>query len=154
MTFVQTPFKMFSSISTMLHLFETKMEEKNLELIREYDDRIPEVLLGDAVRLHQIILNLMSNAVKFTAKGKIKVCVHLLKEDDKKATVEFSITDTGIGISENKIERIFEKFQQESHETSSLYGGTGLGLAIFKQLVEAQGGVIGVKSKLGGRVHV
>ncbi|MCK9411368.1 MAG: ATP-binding protein [Prolixibacteraceae bacterium] len=146
MVFEQTPFKMALSISAMLHLFEPKIREKNLELIKEYDSKIPIVLLGDPVRLHQIILNLVSNAVKFTNKGKITVSVRLLKEDEKKATIEFTVSDTGIGISESKIERIFENFQQASSGTSRLYGGTGLGLAIVKQLVEAQDGTISVKS--------
>ena len=79
MTFEQIPFKMALSISAMIHLFETKIREKNLELVKEYDDRIPEVLVGDPVRFHQIILNLVSNAVKFTAKGKITIRVQLLK---------------------------------------------------------------------------
>ena len=148
MTFVHAPFKMATSISAMLHLFETKIQEKNLELVTEYDNKIPEVLVGDAVRLHQIILNLVSNAVKFTSKGKITVRVQLLSEDDEKATIEFSVKDTGIGISENKIDKIFENFQQASSGTSRLYGGTGLGLAIVKQLVEPQGGTIKVKSML------
>ena len=148
MTFEQTPFKMALSLSAMLHLFETKIQEKNLELVKEYDNKIPEVLVGDPVRLHQIILNLVSNAVKFTSKGKITVGVHLLKEDEDKVSIEFSVTDTGIGISENKIEKIFENFQQASSGTSRLYGGTGLGLAIVKQLVESQNGSISVKSKI------
>jgi PAS domain S-box-containing protein len=148
MTFEQTPFKMALSISAMLHLFETKIQEKNLELVKEYDKRIPEVLVGDPVRLHQIILNLVSNAVKFTSKGKITVSVHLVKEDKEKVTIEFAVTDTGIGIPENKIGKIFENFQQASSGTSRLYGGTGLGLAIVKQLVEPQGGRINVTSKL------
>ncbi|HKC68773.1 MAG TPA: ATP-binding protein, partial [Bacteroidia bacterium] len=148
MTFVQTPFKMAVSLSAMLHLFETKIQEKNLELVKEYDSRIPEVLVGDPVRLHQIILNLVSNAVKFTTKGKITVSVRLLNEDAEKATLEFAVKDTGIGIPENKIEKIFENFQQATSGTSRLYGGTGLGLAIVKQLVEPQGGSIYVKSKV------
>jgi PAS domain S-box-containing protein len=148
MTFEHTPFKMATSISAMLHLFETKIQEKNLELVKEYDKRIPEVLVGDPVRLHQIILNLVSNAVKFTTEGKITVSVKLLSEDNEKATIEFSVSDTGIGISENKIGRIFEDFQQATSGTSRLYGGTGLGLAIVKQLVEPQGGSISVKSKI------
>jgi len=146
MVFEQTPFKMALSIAAMLHLFEPKIREKNLELIKEYDAKIPNVLLGDPVRLHQIILNLVSNAVKFTNKGKITVSVRLLKEDEKKGTIEFTVSDTGIGITESKIERIFENFQQASSGTSRLYGGTGLGLAIVKQLVEAQDGTISVKS--------
>jgi PAS domain S-box-containing protein len=148
MTFEQMPFKPALSISGTLHLFETKIQEKNLQLIKEYDNRIPEVLLGDPVRLHQIILNLVSNAVKFTSKGEIKVKVHLLREDEKKVTLEFSVTDTGIGIENDKIEKIFENFQQASSDTSRLYGGTGLGLAIVKQLVESQGGTLCVKSKI------
>jgi PAS domain S-box-containing protein len=146
MTFEQTPFKMSASISAMLHLFETKIQEKNLKLVKEYDSNIPDVLVGDPVRLHQIILNLVSNAVKFTAKGKITVSVKLQNEDEKQATIQFSVTDTGIGIPENKIGKIFENFQQASSGTSRLYGGTGLGLAIVKQLVESQGGTIHVKS--------
>jgi PAS domain S-box-containing protein len=148
MTFEQTPFKIKKSLSSMLHLFETKIQEKNLKLVSEYDDKIPEVLLGDSVRLHQIILNLVSNAVKFTTEGIITVGVHLMFEDDEKVIIEFAVNDTGIGISENKMESIFENFQQASSGTSRLYGGTGLGLAIVKQLVESQGGSIRVKSKL------
>ncbi len=149
MTFEQIPFKIASSISAILHLFETKIHEKNLVLVKEYDNKIPEVLVGDQVRLHQIILNLVSNAVKFTTKGKITVSIYLLSEDEEKITIEFSVKDTGIGIPENKIEKIFENFEQESTGTSRLYGGTGLGLAIVKQLVEAQGGSIQIKSKIG-----
>lgn len=148
MTFEQTPFKMSASISAMLHLFETKIREKNLELVKKYDHRIPEVLLGDPVRLHQIILNLVSNAVKFTTEGKITVCVDLKSEDEEKAFIEFSVSDTGIGIADTKIESIFENFQQATSGTSRVYGGTGLGLAIVKQLVEPQGGSLKVKSQI------
>ncbi len=148
MSFEQTPFKLAQSLSSMLHLFETKIQEKNLALVKKYDDTIPEVLLGDSVRLHQIILNLVTNAVKFTSKGKITVSAKLIREDEEKVSVQFSVTDTGIGIAENKIEKIFENFEQASSGTSRLYGGTGLGLAIVKQLVLAQGGTIEVKSKV------
>lgn len=148
LTFEENPFKMSNSIAAMLHLFETRIQEKNLVLETNYDKNIPVVLLGDAVRLHQIILNLVSNAVKFTIKGKIAVSVRLLKEDEKQVCIEFLISDTGIGIAADKIEKIFENFQQASSETSRVYGGTGLGLAIAKQLVEKQGGKIWVKSEL------
>nr|WP_315207754.1 PAS domain S-box protein [uncultured Flavobacterium sp.] len=146
MTFEKRPFKMKSSIAAMLHLFETKIQEKNLKLIKEYDNKIPDVLVGDPIRLHQIILNLVSNAVKFTSKGKIIVSVHLLHEDEDKVIIEFAVTDTGIGIPKEKTGKIFENFQQASSGTSRLYGGTGLGLAIVKQLVEPQGGSIRVRS--------
>ena len=148
MIFEQIPFKISKSISAMLHLFETKIQEKNLKLVSIYDSKIPRVLVGDPVRLHQIILNLVSNAVKFTSKGEITVSATLLNEDEDNATIEFSVKDTGIGIVENKIGRIFENFQQASSATARLYGGTGLGLAIVKHLVESQGGSIRVISKI------
>ncbi len=148
MTFEQKPFKLAVSISSMLQLFDTKINEKNLKLVTNYDQKIPEVLLGDSIRLHQIILNLVSNAVKFTSEGKISVNVNLLFEDEEKVIIEFAVTDTGIGIPEESIDLIFENFQQASNGSSSLYGGTGLGLAIVKQLVTSQGGSIRVKSKI------
>jgi PAS domain S-box-containing protein len=149
MVFEQTPFRLKSSISAMLHLFEIKIHERNLKLVKEYDDTIPEVLMGDSVRLHQIIINLVSNAVKFTTAGTITVSVRMLKEDDEKVTIQFDIKDTGIGIDEDKLHNIFDDFQQATSGTSRIYGGTGLGLAIVKQLVEPQGGTIEVTSKLG-----
>lgn len=148
MTFEEIPFKMASSIQAMLHLFETKIQEKNLKLLVEYDKNIPEVLVGDSVRLHQIILNLVSNAVKFTSTGHIKVKVKLFSEDAENVTIKFNISDTGIGISKDKIQNIFDNFQQATSGTSRLYGGTGLGLAIVKQLVEKQGGTIEAESEL------
>jgi PAS domain S-box-containing protein len=148
MVFEKEPFKLSLSISTMLHLFETKIQEKNLELIVKYDQRIPEVLVGDAIRLHQIILNLVSNAVKFTSEGKITIGVRKLTEDEENITIEFSVSDTGIGIETKKIDKIFENFQQAHSQTSRIFGGTGLGLAIVKQLVEAQGGSIEVESEV------
>jgi signal transduction histidine kinase len=148
MTFEHKPFKLDVSISVIIHLFETKIQEKNIELIKEYDANIPEILIGDPVRLHQIILNLVSNAVKFTTKGKITVSVRLLCEDKEKVTLQFSVTDTGIGIHENETGKIFDNFQQATSGTSRLFGGTGLGLAIVKQLVELQGGSVSVKSKV------
>jgi PAS domain S-box-containing protein len=147
MSFEQRPFNMASSIAAMLHLFEPKIREKILILVKEYDNKIPNVLLGDSVRLHQIILNLVSNAVKFTSEGEITVSVKLIDEDDKKVNIAFSVKDTGIGIDDDKIINIFENFQQATSGTSRLYGGTGLGLAIVKQLVETQNGTVSVKSK-------
>lgn len=149
MTFEKLPLSLSVSITTMLHLFEPKMKEKNLELINEYDSNIPLNLIGDPMRLRQIILNLMSNAVKFTSAGKITISVRLLKEDTKKATIEFRITDTGIGVPENKLVDVFNNFEQATAGTSSSFGGTGLGLAIVKQLVELQGGKIIVNSTEG-----
>lgn len=148
MTFERTPFKLNLSIKAMLHLFETKVQEKNLKLITHYDKNIPEVLVGDPVRLHQIILNLLSNAIKFTNKGKITVSVNLEEENEDKVSIKFSVADTGIGIKDSKIEKVFENFQQATSGTSRIFGGTGLGLAIVKQLVEGQKGKIFVESVL------
>jgi PAS domain S-box-containing protein len=146
MSFEKTPFKMAKSIAAMIHLFDIKSQEKNVLLLKEYDESIPEIVIGDPVRLHQIILNLVSNAVKFTIQGKIIVSVTLVEETHDDVIIEFAVSDTGIGIIEAKIESIFENFQQASSGTSRIYGGTGLGLAIVKQLVEAQGGTIKVSS--------
>jgi PAS domain S-box-containing protein len=149
MIFEQTPFKLETSIISMVHLFERKIQEKNVVLKVIYDALIPPILIGDSIRLHQIIINLLSNAVKFTSKGEITINVRIINETDEYLTISFSISDTGIGISANSIDKIFENFQQASISTSRLYGGTGLGLAIVKQLVESQGGTIRVKSQLG-----
>jgi signal transduction histidine kinase/CheY-like chemotaxis protein len=148
MTFEQEPFDFILSVSTMLHLFDTKTQEKNILLVTEYDEKIPHLLLGDPVRLNQIILNLVSNAVKFTLKGKITVSIRLISEDAKTAYIELAVKDSGIGIAKDKIATIFENFQQATSGTSRLYGGTGLGLAIVKQLVEMQGGNISVESDI------
>ncbi len=149
MTFQQLPFNLSDSISDMLNLFEIKLKEKNIILIKNYGGTVPEVLVGDPIRLRQIILNLLSNAVKFTEKGTITIGVHLLNENSEKVTLEFNVTDTGIGIPENKLPHIFGNFEQVHTDKGKSFGGTGLGLAIFKQLVEHQGGSISVKSKEG-----
>ena len=146
MSYEKVPFKMSKSIAAMIHLFDIKSQEKNVLLVKEYDSAIPTILIGDPVRLHQIILNLVSNAVKFTMEGKIVVSVKLVEENEKDVIIEFAVSDTGIGILESKIETVFENFQQASSGTSRIYGGTGLGLAIVKQLVEGQDGTISVKS--------
>ena len=149
MTFEKQPFEIRQSIRSTLYSFDLKVKEKNIELIKEYDSNIPTMLLGDSVRLNQIILNLLSNAVKFTLKGKIILSVKLLNEDEENVTIEFTVTDSGIGIAADKIDSIFKIFEQAEISTAHSYGGTGLGLAIVKQLIEAQGGSISLKSKLG-----
>lgn len=148
MTFEQVPFYLFSSVSDMLHLFETKIQEKNLQLVKRYDTSIPPLLVGDQLRLRQIVLNLVSNAVKFTSAGKISIAIKMLQENQESVTIRFSIADTGIGIPEKDLVHIFDAFQQVALETNRLYGGSGLGLAIVKQLVELQGGSVSVKSKV------
>ena len=148
-TFEKQPFEIRKSISSTLHSFDLKIKEKNLKLIEEYDRKIPSTLLGDSLRLNQIFLNIVNNSVKFTHKGRITLSVKLLSETQESVTLEFTVTDSGIGIATNKINSIFNLFEQAELSIANSYGGTGLGLAIVKQLVEAQGGSISVKSKLG-----
>jgi CheY-like chemotaxis protein len=149
MTFEKQPFEIRKSIKSIIHSFNLKIKEKNLELTKEYDSQIPSMLLGDSIRLNQIILNLISNAVKFTHKGKIILSVKLLSEDNENVTIEFAVSDTGIGIAANKINSIFNVFEQAEINTANFYGGTGLGLAIVKQLIENQGGTVSLRSKIG-----
>lgn len=149
MEFVKEPFNFRELLHSVILLFKPKAAEKNLKLIELCDDRIPTFLLGDAVRLNQILNNLLSNSIKFTDEGRISLDVSIIEKKQDQITLRFDIMDTGIGIEASKLETIFHTFEQASRRTSKLYGGTGLGLAIVKQLVEAQGGTIEVKSKLG-----
>ncbi|MFE3870494.1 ATP-binding protein [Flavobacterium sp. ZS1P70] len=149
MAFDKKPFNISECITDIFYLFESKCLEKNLELEKQYDTAIPEYIVGDCLRLRQIILNLISNTIKFTQAGKITLSILLLKEDLEKITIQFMLTDTGIGIPKNKLEHIFDNFEQASIETSRLYGGTGLGLTIVKQLVEQQDGTLIVESEEG-----
>lgn len=148
MTYEQIPFKLYNTVTEMAHLFETKVQEKNLKLISNFDPAIPETLNGDPVRLNQIIINLLSNAIKFTEKGKVTFSTRLLSSNKEKISVEFTVTDTGIGIPEEKLKDICESFQQATTDTARNYGGTGLGLSIAKKLIEGQGGKLHVKSKI------
>ena len=149
MIFEQISFDFFNTISSTIRLFEVAIQEKNLVLITQYDDDIPGELIGDPVRLHQVLMNILSNAIKFTAEGQITISVALEKIDLQKATIKFKISDTGVGIEKDKLDKIFESFEQATSYTSRKYGGTGLGLAIVKRIVESQGGSISVSSEAG-----
>ncbi len=136
-------------VNNCIRITGFKAEEKSILLTSEIDKRIHPVLCGDPVRLNQILINLIGNAIKFTEKGQVKVFVELIGEDEKHVNLKFSVQDTGIGIAENNINSVFESFTQESSSTTRKYGGTGLGLTITKQLIELQGGTISVISKPG-----
>jgi signal transduction histidine kinase/CheY-like chemotaxis protein len=154
MTFEEHTFsvkEIFKSLNVMLM---GKAKEKNLELIFICDENVPDNLLGDPTRLTQIIINLAGNAIKFTQKGGINVFARVIKKNEvcfKEGfiSVEFSVKDTGIGIPEDKLEHIFERFRQAESHITRKYGGTGLGLSIAKQLVELQDGTLSLKSKFG-----
>ncbi len=138
-----------SLLETTVKTFSHKAREKDLALSCSIDHTIPQKLIGDTVRVRQILVNLIGNAVKFTEKGSIEVKASLIKREERKAVVEFSVSDTGIGIPENKIAGLFESFQQVDSSTTRKFGGTGLGLAIVKSLVTIMNGCIKVESRLG-----
>lgn len=146
--FEKIEFRLSDIFKTLKFTLQYKVEEKNIYLRTEIDPAIPPVLLGDPIRLNQIILNLVGNAIKFTENGGVTVSAKLSSLQDNKAKLKFTISDTGIGIPEDKIAYVFESFAQAETHTTRKYGGTGLGLSISKSLVEQQGGFISVESKI------
>jgi PAS domain S-box-containing protein len=126
------------------HYFIAK--EKNVELKYHFDSRLSAIYKGDPLRLQQVLSNLMSNALKFTSQGKIEIRCELEKNAGKSNRVRFEVQDTGIGISAENQEKVFESFKQENNTISRTHGGTGLGLAISKQIVELMGGKLGLES--------
>jgi CheY-like chemotaxis protein/nitrogen-specific signal transduction histidine kinase len=143
------PFKPVSELMKLRDILKYKAEEKGLKLRCELAPEIPEVLHGDPIRLSQILINLTGNAIKFTENGNVSVKIGLKKIDDSIAYVECRIVDTGIGIPEDRLDKIFESFTQAENDTSRKYGGTGLGLTISKELVQLQKGQIKVESRKG-----
>ena len=127
----------------------TQAKSKNDSLQFEVDSEIPNNLIGDHVKLSQILLNLITNAIKFTENGEVKVAIKLLSINKHVVFIYFEVSDTGIGIPEDKLEAVFESFSQGSVEINRKYGGTGLGLNIVKKLVEILGGKIKLESKMG-----
>jgi signal transduction histidine kinase len=126
-----------------------RANEKQLALETELDERIPKMVMGDPMRLNQIMTNLISNAIKFTPKGKVTIKVSLGRIKEEKVVIDFAVQDTGIGIKKDKLEKIFESFTQASSDTTRNFGGSGLGLAITKRLLELQNSTIHVQSRLG-----
>jgi PAS domain S-box-containing protein len=126
-----------------------KTREKGLELLFRRDPHVPTILVGDPLRLGQILINLTNNAVKFTQAGEIVVDISQVDASAGRVTLEFAVRDTGIGMTEEQLSRLFQSFSQADTSTTRKYGGTGLGLAISRQLVEMMGGEIGVESKPG-----
>ncbi|MBL7796144.1 MAG: response regulator [Saprospiraceae bacterium] len=126
-----------------------RAEEKGLALELDYDPHIPPVLVGDPVRLQQVLLNLAGNAVKFTEKGRVTLSASLLERRNNRCRLRFAVRDTGIGMTPEQLAVVFESFRQASGDTTRKYGGTGLGLSISKQLVEKFGGTIEAESRPG-----
>jgi len=147
--FESAPFNIRDIIYSTIVMLESKSKQKNIGIVCQIDEKIPEIILGDSVRLNQVLLNLISNAVKFTEKGKISISAVCVENNGKQVVLEFRIKDTGIGIPLDKQEKIFESFEQATTDTSRRFGGAGLGLSIVKQLVELQNGEIFVNSNPG-----
>ncbi|MBD3616084.1 MAG: response regulator [Gracilimonas sp.] len=143
------PFEIKERMDELKMLVEYSTENKAVEVSLLMDDNIPEEVIGDPMRLRQILLNYGNNAIKFTEEGKIEFEVSLLDEDKESVTLRFSVKDTGIGLTEEKRKLLFNPFTQADASTTRKYGGTGLGLSICKQLAELMNGKVGVESTEG-----
>lgn len=144
------PFDLFATVEGTLNVISVRAVEKDLELIYWIDPSLPRWVVGDPMRLRQVVLNLTNNAVKFTEKGEVFLRVSLKEPpNDGQLTLRFQVIDTGIGIPADRLDRLFKSFSQLDASTTRRYGGTGLGLAISKRLVELMGGEISVRSEVG-----
>tara|TARA_Y100000782_G_C10185078_1_gene266034 strand:- start:2546 stop:5404 length:2859 start_codon:yes stop_codon:yes gene_type:complete len=149
--FDHTSFDIIDRLNGIKETFHFRATEKGLNLTCNFDEKLPRKVIGDAVRLNQALTNIIGNAIKFTEKGGVTIDVKVLglSTDTHKTTIEFIVTDTGIGISEQKQQVIFESFVQADAKILNTFGGTGLGLAITKKIIDLQGGTIQVESELG-----
>lgn len=156
LTLEAIPFSLEESLRRVVNLNNHKMHEKHLEFVLSVDSRIPNSLIGDPLRIEQIIINLVSNAIKFTDQGYIHLSLLLLDEtisesgeSDNNLTLQIRVKDSGIGMSDEQSSKLFQSFSQADNSVTRKYGGTGLGLAICKQLCELMQGSISVTSRLG-----
>jgi len=142
------PFNLKDSLQATITFFQQPAAQKNIEFITHIDEQLPERMLGDSGRIRQVLLNLLGNAMKFTERGKVALTVSVIG-NDLNQKLRFEVTDTGIGIAQNKQDRIFSEFFQADSSATRQFGGTGLGLAISRQLVTLMGGAIGFQSQEG-----
>lgn len=147
MKIVNEPFDLKETIQRVEKLLIVRIKEKGLDYCFESSEDLPQYLLGDSVRLSQILVNLIGNAVKFTHKGFIQLSVTVLQQNQDSCTIKFSVKDSGIGMPKDKLDLIFERFTQAESFITRKYGGTGLGLSISKSLIELQGGELQVISE-------
>ncbi|WP_286911844.1 GAF domain-containing hybrid sensor histidine kinase/response regulator [Flavobacterium sp. UBA4197] len=148
LTIETEPFNLKKTLKHVYNLLKVKVP-KDIEFNLFLDADMPEMVVGDQGRLNQVLVNLVGNALKFTEDGEVTVSVKMVEETDNHYALRFSVKDTGIGIPENKLKTIFERFTQAEESTTRRFGGTGLGLSIVKQLIELQNAEIQVKSKEG-----
>jgi signal transduction histidine kinase/DNA-binding response OmpR family regulator len=149
LTLEKSSFSLEKLLSRAINLSALKAHDKGLELILNVDKNIPPKLIGDSYRLQQIIVNLISNAVKFTETGTICIKLQIKEDKEQQLMLQFSVIDTGIGMNEEQQSRLFQSFSQADDSVTRKYGGTGLGLAISKQLSELMGGEIWLESEAG-----
>jgi len=142
-------FDLNTTLENVSSMISVKAENKGIELIFDIDNNVPAIIKSDPLRLGQVIINLMNNAVKFTDEGEIILKIKMLPFTEGKELLQFEVIDTGIGLTQEQIGKLFQSFSQADSSTSRKYGGTGLGLTISKQLVELMGGDIWVKSEYG-----
>lgn len=142
-------FNLRTAVDDVVDALTIRAHEKGLAFASLISPRVPTQLRGDPSRLRQILINLVGNAIKFTARGEVFIRVDFLEGTDLRANLRFSVTDTGLGIEREKLDRLFKSFSQADSSTSRQFGGTGLGLAISKELVQIMGGEIGVESEPG-----
>lgn len=143
------PFDIYDVVNDLVTLLSHRAADKNLELVVNAANGVPSGLIGDSLRLEQILVNLTNNAIKFTSDGEVVVRISEAQSLDDKVLLQFSVRDTGIGLTKSQQNKLFKPFSQADGSTTRQYGGTGLGLSISKQLVEMMGGEIWVESKEG-----
>ncbi|MBC8321429.1 MAG: response regulator [Bacteroidetes bacterium] len=143
------PFSLFNQIENVFKVLQLKAWEKKINLLLDIDNNVPEYIKSDPVRIKQILLNLLNNAIKFTEQGSVKLVVSSDKINDSDLIIKFQIVDTGIGINKDDLSKMFVEFTQLDNSTTRKHGGTGLGLIISKKLAELMGGEIGFESKFG-----
>ncbi|MDA3892123.1 MAG: response regulator [Salinivirgaceae bacterium] len=144
--FEEIEFNLYDLLGKIELLFKEHAHNKGLYFKLNIGDRVPKFVIGDPTRLNQILVNLLGNAIKFTDKGGISLVTKAIEQNQKESVISFMVNDTGIGISQEKLELIFSSFSQASSDMTRKYGGTGLGLTISKQLAALQGGTISVES--------
>jgi two-component system, sensor histidine kinase len=150
MTVEESPIMIRELSQVILNTFTVKVNEKELNLHLNFDGAIPETLLGDSVRISQVLFNFVSNAIKFTpSRGDVTLSVRLDKENENYCFIELCVSDTGIGIPADKIDTVFAPFVQTSNDTARKYGGTGLGLTIVKKIIDLMNGEVYVESEFG-----
>ena len=143
------PFNIHDTLNEVVKLLQVSATEKKIALELFINSKVPQIIIGDTTRIQQIMLNTVGNAIKFTEKGEVSIYVKSIITQHKEATITFEIKDTGIGIPKNKLDTIFDSFEQASSSTTRLYGGTGLGLSIVRKLVDTMNGEISVESEVG-----